>query len=217
METVEDIAKLEPYGAKNPEPIFVLKDVCVEEVAPLSMGKHTRLYLKKEQTGISAVCFGHNLLEEGFCHGTYADILCSINVNEFRGNKTVQLIIRDIDYAETTLQEIAAYENEFLRLKNEELFFDHRMVPKRQDFASVYKYLREEGFRKEKQITLMKLKSVFFDMPWLKILVILETFFQCDLLDVKRVSVGTYRIRQLDAKEKKDLYAAPIMRMLMQN
>ena len=129
----------------------------------------------------------------------------------------MQLIIRDIDYAEQTLQEIAAYENEFLKLKNEELFFDHRMVPKRQDFASVYKYLREEGFRKEKQITLMKLKSVFFDMPWLKILVILETFFQCDLLDVKRVSVGTYRIRQLDAKEKKDLYAAPIMRMLMQN
>ncbi len=217
METVEDIARLEPYGAKNPEPIFVLKDVCVEEIAPLSMGKHTRLYLKKEQTGISAVCFGHNLLEEGFFHGTYVDVLCSININEFRGNKTVQLIIRDIDYAEQTLRDIEAHEKDFLNLKEGKLFFDHRIVPKRQEFAMVYKFLREEGFRKEKQITLMKLKSVFFDMTWLKILVILETFAQCDLLDVVKVSVGTYRIRQLETKEKKDLYASPIMRMLMQN
>lgn len=217
METVEDIAKLEPYGAKNPEPIFVLKNVCIEEIAPLSMGKHTRLYLKKEHTGISAVCFGHNLLDEGFCHGNYADVLCSINVNEFRGNKTVQLIIRDIDHSEQTLSEIESHENDLVKLMNGDLFFENRTVPRRQDFASVYKFLRDDGFRKEKQITLMKLKSVFSDMSWLKILIILETFAQCDLIAYTKVSVGTYRIRQLETKEKKDLYAAPLMRMLIQN
>jgi single-stranded-DNA-specific exonuclease len=217
METVEDIAKLEPYGAKNPEPIFVLKNVYIEEIAPLSMGKHTRLYLKKERSGMSAVCFGHNLSDEGFTHGSYADVLCSINVNEFRGNKTVQLIVRDIDHSEQTLNEIESYENDFVKLMNGALFYENRIVPKRQDFALIYKFLRDEGFQKEKQITLMKLKSGFSDMPWLKILIILKTFAQCDLITYTKVSVGTYRIRQLETKEKKDLYASPLMRMLLQH
>ena len=217
METVEEISKLEPYGAKNPEPIFVLKDVCIEEIAPLSMGKHTRLHLKKDQTGVAAVCFGHNLLDEGFSAGAYVDVVCSININEFRGNKTVQLIVRDIDYAEKTLRDIELQENNFLKLQKDELFFDHHNIPKRQDFAVIYKFLRDEGFRKEKRITLMKLKSAFPEMSYLKLLIILETFSESDLIKWTKASVGTYRIQQLEAKEKKDLYASPIMRMLMQN
>ena len=81
----------------------------------------------------------------------------------------------------------------------------------------VYKFLRDEGFQKEKKITLMKLKSIFLEMPYLKLLVILETFAECDLIIWKRLSIGTYRICQLETKEKKDLCAAPLMRLLMQN
>jgi single-stranded-DNA-specific exonuclease len=217
MDTIEDISKLEPYGAKNPEPIFVLKNVRIDEIAPLSMGKHTRLYLKKDDTGISAVCFGHNLLDEGFVDGSFVDVLCSMNINEFRGNKTVQLIVRDIDYSDQTLKEIEERENDLVKLKQDEIFFDRHIIPKRRDFALVYKFLRDEGFQKEKKITLMKLKAVFPEMSWLKLLVILETFSECDLLTWKRISIGTYRICQLEAKEKKDLCSAPLMRLLMQN
>ena len=217
MDTIEDISKLEPYGAKNPEPIFVLKNVRIDEIAPLSMGKHTRLYLKKDDTGISAVCFGHNLLDEGFVDGSFVDVLCSMNINEFRGNKTVQLIVRDIDYSDQTLKEIEERENDLVKLKQDEIFFDRYIIPKRRDFALVYKFLRDEGFQKEKKITLMKLKAVFPEMSWLKLLIILETFSECDLLTWKRISIGTYRICQLEAKEKKDLCSAPLMRLLMQN
>ena len=217
METIEDIAKLEPYGAKNPEPIFVLRNVTIDEIAPLSMGKHTRLFLKKEKTGISAVCFGHNLLEEGFTVGTCADILCSMNINEFRGNKTVQLIVRDIDFGEKTLQEAKSNESDLEKLKSGKAFFDSSLIPKRQEFASVYKYFRGGGFQKEKQITLMKLKSVFPEIPRLKMLIILETFKECTLIEWTQIAVATYRIRQLETKEKKDLYAAPIMRILTQD
>jgi hypothetical protein len=158
-----------------------------------------------------------NLLDEGFSAGAYVDVVCSININEFRGNKTVQLIVRDIDYAEKTLCDIELQENDFLKLQKDELFYDHHNIPKRQDFAMIYKFLRDEGFRKEKRITLMKLKSAFPEMSYLKLLIILETFSESDLIKWTKASVGTYRIQQLEAKEKKDLYASPIMRMLMQN
>jgi len=216
MDMIEDISKLEPYGAKNPEPIFVLKDVCIEEIAPLSMGKHTRMFLRKGEMGIAAVCFGHNLMDEGFCSGTCADVVCSMNINEFRGNRMVQLIVRDIDFSDIALRELEVLEAEFSQLKKGDAYCNSLWVPKRQDFAVVYKYFREEGFKNEKQMTLMKLKSVFPEMSYMKLLIILETFSECGLIVCKRVSVATYRIHQPEAKEKRDLYATPIMRMLMQ-
>ena len=61
---VSELSKLEPYGAKNPEPIFVLRDISITELVPLSMGKHTRMSAQKNEHDIAAVFFGHNLLNE---------------------------------------------------------------------------------------------------------------------------------------------------------
>lgn len=216
METVTEISKLEPYGAKNPEPIFVLRDVSIEEIAPLSMGKHTRLFFRKNQVEMSAVCFGHNLIEEGFGMGHNVDVLCSVNINEFRGNKTVQLIVRDIDYAEKTLSELLEQENRFAQLQNRIGFFGKQDIPKREDFAMLYKWIRDENYKKEKALTLMKLKNVFSSFTYLKILIMLETLQECELITWKKTSTAKYRICQLETKEKKNLYAAPIMRILTQ-
>ena len=216
METVTDISALEPYGAKNPEPIFVLKDILIEEIATLSMGKHTRMFFRKNQIGMSAVCFGHNLIEEGFSVGHYVDILCSVNINEFRGNKNVQLIVRDIDYSEKMLSDLHTQENRFLQLQNGFGFFGAQDIPKREDFAMLYKWIRDENYKKEKTLTLMKLKNVFSSFSYLKILIMLETFRECELITWKKTSTAKYRVCQLETKEKKNLYTAPIMRTLMQ-
>ena len=216
MDTVMSISQLEPYGAQNPEPIFVLKDMLIEEIAPLSLGKHTRIFLRKNQIGVSAVCFGHNLLNAGFCNGQYADVLCSVNINEFRGNKTVQLIVRDIDYSDKILSEVEVYENRFLKLKDGECFFANQDIPEREDFVLVYKWIREENYKKEKLLTLMKLKSLFPSFSYLKILIILETFCECNLITLKKISIAKYRVCQLETKDKKNLFSAPIMKRLKQ-
>ena len=51
----------------------------------------------------------------------------------------------------------------------------------------------------------MKLKSVFPEIPRLKMLIILETFKECTLIEWTQIAVATYRIRQLETKEKKDV------------
>lgn len=216
IETVNDIAKLEPYGAKNPEPIFVLRDLTIDEIAPLSMGKHTRLYLDKNGVGISAICFAYNLISEGFSVGDRVDVLCSININEFRGNKTVQLIIRDIDYAEWTWNELEEIEEDFDALQAEEYECQTHQIPKREEFAAVYKLLRNEGFAKGKQTSLMKLMASLPDISYFKALIILEVFAQSDLIHLTRISTATYHIQRLETKEKKNLFAAPLMQKLMQ-
>ena len=174
------------------------------------------MFLRKNQIGISAVCFGHNLIEEGFSFGHSVDILCSININEFRGNKTVQLIVRDIDYSEKILLELKDQEKRFLQLRDGIGFFSEQDIPKREDFALLYKWIREENYQKEKSLTLLKLKSVFTSFSYLKLLIMLETFRECELITWKQISTAKYRICRLETKEKKNLYAAPIMRTLLQ-
>ncbi len=214
MATIQEIAKLEPYGSKNPEPIFAFRNIQLIEIAPLSMGKHTRLNFEKNGIEISSVCFGHNLISEGFGVGSLVDILCSINVNEFRGNKTVQLIVRDIDFSEWSWNEIDQIEREFYMLKSGEYTYDD--IPTRLEFASLYKLLRDKSFSKGKQITLMKLLAPLPEISFLKALIILEVFAECDLIRWEKKSPATYYIQRLETTEKKDLFACPFMQSIMQ-
>jgi single-stranded-DNA-specific exonuclease len=217
MEIVDEISKLEPYGAKNPEPIFVLRDVRIAEIAPLSMGKHTKLYLDKNDVGISAICFGHNLITEGFSIGDRIDVVCSISINEFRGNKTVQLIVRDVDYSTAQWQEIEDMENHFMLLQNGEYYGNEAIIPKREEFASVYRILKDAAYTKGKKITIMKLAASFPQISHLKIMVILEVFAQCELIVWNKIASATYYIRRLDTTDKKNLFSAPLMKLLTQN
>ena len=216
MKTVEDIAKLEPYGAKNPEPIFILKDLHIVEIAPLSMGKHTRIYFEKNDIGISAICFGYNLIGEGFSVGDRVDVVCSVNINEFRGNKTVQLIVRDVDYSEWTWNEIEEIEDEFACIKAADTYKGKHLIPKRDEFAAIYKILKADGYIKGKQITIMKLMASLPEISYLKALIILEVFCECDLISWTQTATATYYIQRLETTEKKNLYATPMIQKLMQ-
>jgi single-stranded-DNA-specific exonuclease len=216
MESVNEISKLEPYGAKNPEPIFILKDLHIVEIAPLSMGKHTRIFFEKNDYGLPSICFGHNLINEGFSIGDSVDVLCSISINEFRGNKSVQLIIRDIDYSDWTWNEIEEIENEFSMLKSGEYICSEKSIPKRDEFAAVYKLLRDFGYTKGKQITIMKLMASLPNISYLKALIILEVFAECELIEWEHISTATYYIKKIETTEKKNLYATPLMRALTQ-
>ena len=216
MESVNEISKLEPYGAKNPEPIFILKDLHIAEIAPLSMGKHTRVFFEKNDCGLPSICFGHNLINEGFSLGDRVDVLCSISINEFRGNKSVQLIIRDIDYSDWTWNEIEEIENEFSMLKSGEYICSEKSIPKRDEFAVVYKLLRDLGYTKGKQVTIMKLMASLPNISYLKALIILEVFAECELIEWEHISTATYYIKKIETTEKKNLYATPLMRALTQ-
>ena len=172
------------------------------------------MIFEKNGIEISSVCFGHNLISEGFGVGSLVDILCSINVNEFRGNKTVQLIVRDIDFSEWSWNEIDQIEREFYMLKSGEYTYDD--IPTRLEFASLYKLLRDKSFSKGKQITLMKLLAPLPEISFLKALIILEVFAECDLIRWEKKSPATYYIQRLETTEKKDLFACPFMQSIMQ-
>lgn len=213
-ETVKEIAKLEPYGAKNPEPIFVLRDVSIQEIAPLSQGKHSRLLVEKNGKVISAVCFGYHLIAEGFTAGDRVDIVCGLGINEFRGNKTLQLTVRDIDYTEAFWRQIEKTERDFedILAGNTQCISDE--VPVREDFAAVYDVLRNSGFAGGKRTAISKLLVSLPEMSYLKVRMILEIFAECELCELKYVGIGNYYIKVPKVSGKKDLFSTPLMKKL---
>lgn len=216
METVEEIAKLEPYGAKNPEPIFVLRDATIMELVPLSQGKHSRMILRKNDLDISAICFGYNLQNEGFVLHDRVDVLCTLNINEFRGSKTIQLIVRDIDFSEWSWNELQEIEEEFEEMRRGELSCDNEDIPTRAEFTSIYKLLLDISYQRGKQISIMKFLAPIPYISYLKVRIALEVFAEAELIELKKVNFATYYIKRLEAKEKKDLTATPLMKTLLQ-
>ena len=95
IENVEGLASLEPCGCGNPQPVLCIKDAYVENVVPLSEGKHTKMWIEKGGEVFEAVYFRRSAKDMGAEAGTYADLAFTPQINEFRGKRSVQLNLLD--------------------------------------------------------------------------------------------------------------------------
>ena len=181
----------------------------------MSAGKHSRLIAEKNGSEIYAVCFGYNLISEGFVCGDIVDIVCNIGVNEFRGKKTLQLIIRDIDHAESFWKQIHKAEEDFDSILEGSADCVSDDIPKRADFATVYHILRSAGFSSGKKINLGKFLASLTDISYMKARIIFEVLAECELCEVHRIESGIYFIKLTEPCGKKDLFLAPLMKRLM--
>ncbi|MFH0842427.1 MAG: single-stranded-DNA-specific exonuclease RecJ [Bacteroidota bacterium] len=93
--------QFQPYGPENMTPIFVSKGVFDSGTGRMvgANGEHLKLDLCHESTGaktIPAIAFGQANHFEYIRKGNPFDICYSVEMNEFRGNRNLQLNIRDI-------------------------------------------------------------------------------------------------------------------------
>lgn len=93
--------RFQPYGPENMSPIFVTRNVSDTGTGRMvgSSGEHLKLDLCQESTGTKtfpAIAFGQANYFEYIRGGDPFDICYSVEMNEFRGNRNLQLNIRDI-------------------------------------------------------------------------------------------------------------------------
>ena len=96
LANVEALDSMEPYGAGNPTPVLCMRDAVVENVAALSEGRHTKLWLRKGGAVFEALFFSRRPEELGVRAGDRVDAAFTPQINEFRGRRTVQLSLDDI-------------------------------------------------------------------------------------------------------------------------
>lgn len=93
--------KLQPFGPENMSPIYVSRNVFDSGNGRMvgSSGEHLKLDLRQDYDQIRslpAIAFGQANHFEYIKGGNPFDVCYSIEMNEFRGSKNLQLNIRDI-------------------------------------------------------------------------------------------------------------------------
>lgn len=96
LQSIRDLAILEPYGMGNRQPIFAIREFTVEEITPISSDKHLKMSLIKGGKRFTAMLFGTG---SGGCpvvQGDVVDAAFHLEINHFRGRQNIQLLLKDI-------------------------------------------------------------------------------------------------------------------------
>lgn len=95
-----ELKKLEPFGMGNPEPIFLMKNLTVQEAKFLGNGeKHLKLFLKAADGSpkiFEAIGFGIAQQNLHLKAGDGIDLAFHLEEDEWNGNKKLQLKIVDL-------------------------------------------------------------------------------------------------------------------------
>ena len=100
-----DLELLAPYGAGNPEPRFLLNNLEVEEACDMGKtGQHLRIMVRSS-TGVLKKLIGFSFADtdrhdvnwcERLIKGTRLDAVVEVGVNEWNGNRELQMKIVDL-------------------------------------------------------------------------------------------------------------------------
>ena len=96
---VEDIKKLQPFGEGNEEPVFLMKNLIIEDMKVVGNGsKHLKLSLRSQTSPkiFEAIGFGLGDNLHGLEKGQAVDIVFNLQEDEWNGNKKMQLNLIDI-------------------------------------------------------------------------------------------------------------------------
>ncbi len=96
MDCVESLDSLEPCGSGNPRPLLYMENALLENLSAIGGGKHSRMRLSHMGTDYDAVFFSRSVNELGVAQGDGVDLIFSPQINEFRGRRSVQLVLNDI-------------------------------------------------------------------------------------------------------------------------
>ncbi len=140
MSLAEALRSLEPYGVGNPIPTFAMYGVTVSDITPVSEGKHTRLTLTKDGMDLTAMFFSASAQSLGLFVGDCADLIFTIDVNDWMGRRSVQLIVKDIRASEKQTEKNDGEKARFAEIWAGESFSSEEdILPDRNDFAAVYR------------------------------------------------------------------------------
>ncbi len=95
---VEQFARLEPTGQENPPPVLLARNTRVREVRTVGGGKHLRLVVDEGATGpvFDAVAFQQGEWAELLDDGSRIDVAFQVEINEWQGNRRLQLNVQDL-------------------------------------------------------------------------------------------------------------------------
>ena len=215
------IQLLEPYGVSNPIPGFVLRGVTVNDITGISEGKHTRLSLGNGRYTLSAMYFSNSPDSLGIYVGDKVDVLFNLDVNEWGGRESAQVIVRDIKPSVTEKERHRSETSRFEEIKNGAAFTaEENIIPDRDDFAAVYRLIQNlvrmdiDVLKHRDIISRLRSSDPSVHIGYVKLKIIMMVFKELNILSVEDIAPDTYKFKLYYSTTRKKLDKSTLLRRL---
>ncbi len=225
LRTAEEIFALEPYGCGNPQPLFCLRGARIESVSALSLGRHTKLLISDPDDANvtrTAMVFGCRTEDFAYRAGDTVDLVYTMEINEFRGERSAQMLVNDI----RPVNEEDTHERRQMRVYTqlaggiavlpEECTTPDALFPSREDCRALWLYLRAASEENSDGIHLTYRRMAFHTgLGMCRVRLICDMFAQGSLIDRKKESdEGFVCVLTAEQGKKIDITASPLCKQL---
>ena len=214
VDLARGLSLLEPYGSGNPTPLFGLYNMTLRDIRELGGGKHLRLTFSRGESTVYALRFSTTLAEFPYKTGDVLDLAVTLDINLYNNSENLSVIVRAMRFSGMDEDDIISSKELFERFCRGDRLTPveaDKLLPGREEFAVVYRYLKANGGYKHSFDTLLyRLRS---DVGYGKLRVILEAMNELGLI---RIFEGMYdfEIKMCEVGGKVDLNTSVIIQKL---
>ena len=213
VDLARGLSLLEPYGAGNPTPLFGFYNMTLRDIRPLGNGKHLRLTLSRNESMVYALRFNVSPAEFPYQVGDTVDLAVTLDVNVYNNNENLSVVVRDMRFTDTDDDANMASKELFERFcRGDRITPDQArsLIPVREEFATVYRFLRPDGYHYSFDSLLHRLQG---KISYGKLRVILECMNELGLIAINE-GLYDFEIEMLEVNRKVDLNASVIITKL---
>ncbi len=193
VESVKSLSVLEPFGAGNPQPQFLMHGAKIKSVQALSEGKHTKVWLDYGGASVSGLLFNYPTDKFGYSAGDMMDILVFPELNVFNGKTSVDVKIKDHRKFGIVQQKYFAAKDTYEALRRGEAVpaaLMTRIVPDRAALVKVYTAVKDDF------LPLDMIYSAVMDdsMNFCRFMVCIDIFEEKGLIEADRFYMTARRV-----------------------
>jgi len=147
LDEIEALKRMAPWGVGNPPPNLCIRDMTVENLVSIGGDKHLKLVGSKNGKRFDCVFFGVSVRELGIKVGSRVDLAFEPGVNDFRGNRSVQLLLRDVRPARVKRDMSLDVAERFFAGERMLPMENAMLLPDRSDMGRIWRYLTRRSRR----------------------------------------------------------------------
>ncbi len=215
---IDSLGTLEPCGNGCPKPVLMMEKLTVEHINMVGNGRHMRLRLKQGHHHLGAIYFSATPETASIAPGDVIDVAFRPQVNDFRGERSVQLNVLDIrpSCCAPCSPEVSGY----VKMHSGELtaHIAARILPDRTTLGRVWRYLAAYEYPILESAMCLCRKIVRWSglpLSLEQLLTCLDIFQDVGLLEMQRQH-KYIRICLTPGEEKADLNKSATMQKLLQ-
>lgn len=148
LELIREQYRLEPFGNGNEMPVYGLMGVKLTGIYPVSSGKHLRLRLGDSRGSVYVMQFRMTQADFPYRVGDVVDAAVTLSIHEYNGEERVSAIVQDMRLAGLDEDGLFVPKQIYEKIRRKEPLSDverELALPKREDVAAVYRFVRATG------------------------------------------------------------------------